>query len=698
MALIAHLPSLGFPLLLYDDLHYVTENPFVRSGISFDNIYWAFTTGYYGNWHPITWLSLQWDATIGGGNPLAFHLTNVLLHAGATGVLAKFYYGLSRKWSVAVLAAILYGLHPMHVESVAWVSERKGLLSSFFLSLTVLAYLRFIDAPGLKPALLVMIPFVLSLLSKQMGVTIPLLLPLCHLLFGGQNKSSCLRLIHDQSYRTLYLILFMLAVSFSAIAYITQDRVGALATNEAKPIIERALQASLNYWHYLAIYVWPSPLSFNYPPPATSPSIMVTLASMLGLCALVTLAWTSRHKHPIITFAVLWFLIAFLPVIGIIQVGVQVIAMRYSDWPLVSIHLLVAWSLIKLIESLSPSAFYRSVFAAAAIGTLLVGGVLLTRLESRYWGSDELLYARAIKLAPDNPVAHSMLGRHYMEVGKNGLALKHFTESILHNPNNPVVLSNMGLLYLLEDKLPQASDVLRQALELDPDGLESRLHHGMLLVRQNRLEEAARRFRELTEEFDDAHQAWFNLGAVHLRMGIHDEAAASYRRCLELEPSQWRAWYFLGQVLENKGAWEDATAAYSQAIAQTSATELQPLRSFLRLQLLRGAGNQFEPLLLRIKDLSDDQAPYPECLMHQLIKDHKNLDDDFIRDYETLATVQTSDPFVLEVLGDASDALGRTEKAKSYWSQADACWLPNSRTVSASCRTARIDRRHAKAK
>lgn len=692
-----HLPSLGFPLLLYDDLYYVTENPFVLGGISFDNIYWAFTTGFYGNWHPITWLSLQWDATIGSGDPLAFHLTNILLHAGTTAVLAKFYHRLSRKWAVAVIAAILYGLHPMHVESISWVSERKGLLSSFFLSLTVLAYLRFIDAPGLKSAMLVTVPYVLSLMSKQMGVTLPLLLPLCHLLVKTQDEPEQKRLIHKRPYQLLYLALFTLAAVFSAIAYLTQDRVGALAGNEVKSILERALQASHNYWHYLAIFCKPSPLSFNYHHGELTVSIFSSVASVLGLFGLVCIAWVYRHKQPIITFSTLWYLIAFLPVIGIIQVGVQVIAMRYSDWPLVSIHLLIAWALIQTIEAVSSSMFYRRLLTASCMGVTLAAGAFISRLEAQYWGNDELLYSRAIQLAPDNPVAHSMLGRHYMEIGENELALKHFEQSISYNPVNPVVLSNMGLLYLSEDKLPQATNVLQRALELDPDGLEARLHQGMLLIKLEKLDDAVQWLRDLALDFGDSHQVWFNLGTAHLRKGMYGEAANFYRRCLEIEPGEWKAWYFLGQSLENDGAWENATAAYSQAIAQTSATEIQPLRSFLRLQLLRGTSNQLEPLLMRIKGSSDDQAACPECLMYRLTMDHQNLDDKCMRDYDSLVNAETSDAFVLEVLGDASNALGKIQAAKTFWEKADSCRPLKARATSAFCRTARIARRQAEA-
>jgi tetratricopeptide (TPR) repeat protein len=703
VALVIHWPSRNFELLLYDDPIYVSGNPQVTDGFSLESLQWAFTTGYFGNWHPLTWLSLQWDVTVGGGTAKAFHTTNLVLHVATTGVLAFFFRRLTGSVVTALIAATLFGIHPMHVESVAWVSERKGLLSTFFLALSLVAYLNFVDRPDLRRGLQVMVCFAMSLMSKQMGVTLPLLLPLLHgVYFRGDNRRDSISIWHvwkgtnSRAYWALYFGLFINSAIFALIAYQSQSAAGALMANERISLPLRLATAMANYFRYLGYYAWPSGFSFNFPSKSVfldvpySESFWLAAGAATTIGVAVYAAYRLHSQAPILSFAIAWYLIAFLPVIGILQVGNQVIAMRYSDWPLIGVHLAVARGMTTVLERLSGRWLYQvATYSVVFLIMLFLG--LRTRTEAKYWAEDGTLYRRAIEVSPQNFIAHSMLGRHYMEEGNNELAIEHLKISVAIRPDNAEALSNLALLQFNSGDTELAWKYSQQALESFPDNLEAHLIQGMLYTEAAYYEQAEQVFKKILEANPKSHLAWFNLASVYRRQGRQEDAIKHYEQSLQVKSTHWQTWHYLAECLESVGNFDGATMAYGNAIGNSAGSSLMAIRNFVRIRLVCGSTAHLESLVRRLQEAQGDTHPIPERIQFQISNDSQTNRGDVIAWTESQRADLIDDPFVYEVLGDAHEFLGNRQVAEEMWSKADSLWPPGARMAARHFRQSRID-------
>jgi protein O-mannosyl-transferase len=704
VTLVVHWPSRSFDLLLYDDPIYVSGNPQVTDGLSVESLKWAFTTGYFGNWHPLTWLSLQWDVTVGGGSSRAFHTTNLVLHVATTGVLTFFFRRLSGSIVTALLAAMLFGIHPMHVESVAWVSERKGLLSTFFLALSLVAYLYFVDRPDLRRGLLVMAFFAMSLMSKQMGVTLPLLLPLLHGLYlrsGHQQDSISVwqawKGNNSRAYRAMYLGLCIISAVFALIAYQSQSAAGALLANESTSMQARLATATTNYFRYLSYYVWPSGFSFNFPSESVfldvpeGENIWLVAAAVLTIGSSIYVAYRFRSQTPFLWFAIMWYLIAFLPVIGILQVGNQVIAMRYSDWPLIGVHLLFARGMTTVLERLPCKQPYRvGAFGLIALLMLFLG--VRSQSEAKYWAEDGSLYRRAIEILPQNFIAHSMLGRHYMDEGENDLAKEHLEASVKIRPDNAEALSNLALLHFNNGETELARKYSQQALNFFPDNLESQLVQGMLYAEAASYEQAEQVFKKILKVNPESYLAWFNLASVYRRQGRYEDAIAHYEQSLRLKSSHWQTWYYLGECLESLGNFDDATMAYGNAIGHSAGSSLMAIRNFVRIRLVCGSTAHLESPLRRLEGAEGGLNPIPERILFRIYNDSRPDRGEVIAWTDLKQADVNDSPFVYEVLGDAYEFLGNRRGADEMWTKADSLWPPGARMTARSCRETRIGR------
>jgi tetratricopeptide (TPR) repeat protein len=696
LTLIVHSPSRSFELLLYDDPVYVSENPQVISGLSFESLKWAFTTGHFGNWHPLTWLSLQWDVTMGGGSASAFHTTNLALHVATTGLLAFFFRRFTGCWFTAFFAATLYGIHPMHVESVVWVSERKGLLSTFFLALCLIAYLYFVDRPGLRLALLIHVFFAMSLMSKPMGVTLPLLVPLLHWVYprGGDQRDSTsvwseFTGTNSRSYRILYSGLGAVSVTFAIIAYLTQSAAGALAENTGTSLPARLATATTNYVRYIRFYFWPSGFSFTIPRNPDGESVLLVAIAVFAIAFGIYAACRLRFRCPFVAFGFMWYLIAFLPVIGVLQVGNQVMAMRYSDWPLIGIHLLVAHSMKLVHERLHGKAFYRfAFFLICTLAVLFLG--LQSGTEARYWANDGSLYRRAIELSPRNALAHAMLGRHYMDEGKSELAVSHLNASLDIFPGNAAALSNLALLSYNRGNTELAWDLSRKAIAVSPEMREAQLLQGLLYADRGDYREAEEVLKSVLEACPNALLPSFNLASIYRRQERYQEALELYNRSLKINPSHWQSWYYAGQCLESLGKFEAASAAYGNAIAHSTGSSMLAIRSFIRIRLLCGSTSNLVPLLNRLQDVDGTDKSVAESLCYLLISGSKPSSDFVAGLVKKLEAESTNDVFDYELLGDAYAYLGESQASGKMYSAAESLWAGSARAAARTCRQSRI--------
>ena len=417
-------PSLGNGFVNYDDDLYVAANGHVQSGLSWAGARWAFCTPVAANWHPATILSHMLDCQLFGLKPWGHHLTSVWLHAVNTVLVFLVFRRMTGALWRSLLVAALFGLHPLRVESVAWVAERKDVLSTFFFMLTLWAYVRYaqeskVQSPKSKVAyVLALVFFACGLMSKPMLVTLPFVLLLLDYWPLGRNAECGMRnaepgaggKVQGRTWPWMKLVrekapFFLLAAIASAVTLITQHRAKALATVENIRLIDRLANALVSYCRYLAKFLWPAKLAVFYPEPVKWPTATVLLAGLL-LLGISIMAVALRHRHRYLPVGWLWSLGTLVPVIGLVQVGAQAMADRYTYVPLIGVALLLVWGMHELTSRWQFRAVLLS--AAAAAGMILC--VALTRRQIGHWRDTETLFRHALAVTDDNWVAHHNLG------------------------------------------------------------------------------------------------------------------------------------------------------------------------------------------------------------------------------------------------------------------------------------------------
>lgn len=497
-------PVRTFEFTLFDDNAYVTDNAIVQRGLTWSGAVWAFTTFHTGNWHPLTWLSHMLDAELWGLDPGSHHLVNVAFHAVNTALLFIVLYGRTNGFWASAFAAALFAVHPLHVESVAWVAERKDVLSTFFWLLAIAAYTWYVRNPGRLRYAAVAVAMTLGLLAKPMVVTLPVVLllldywPLARWM-PGSGMARLRQLMWEKA------PLMGLAGIFSAITLYAQRAGGNVAGVEHLPVAARLGNAVLSYARYLELTVWPHGLAPLYPHPLSAGGSMPWLevgisAAAVGALTGVAVWAGTRHKYLVTGW--LWFLVTLAPVIGVIQVGRQAIADRYMYIPSIGLFAAAAWGLATWA---GPSR-RRSLAAAAAAGLVLVAAIAATRAQLPYWRNTATLFERALAVTERNAGAHQQLGAAYARSGR----------------------------------LSDAEAQFRAALAIAPHSLEARNNLGIVLAQSGRPAEAAEVFREgLARRPHDA-TLHANLARALRQQGSLPEAIAHYREAVRLDPEAWQ--------------------------------------------------------------------------------------------------------------------------------------------------------------
>jgi tetratricopeptide (TPR) repeat protein len=528
----------------FDDGKYVTENRHVQEGLSWDGFVWALTTTHANFWHPLTWLSHMLDCQLYGLNPGGHHFTNLLLHIANTLLLFLILQRMTgAMWQSAFVAA-LFALHPLHVESVAWASERKDVLSTLFWILTIGAYVRYVEHPGLNRYLLVFLSFVLGLMAKPMLVTLPfVLLLLDYWPFGRLQLKASANATHVQiqkpsntnyhSERVIRLLvekvpLLVFAAASSIPAFLAQQHGGATKSLALFPLEGRVANALLSYLIYIGKMIWPQNLTVFYPHPgSTVPTWKVALAGLLLLSVTVWVIRTAK-AHPYLLVGWLWYLGTLVPVIGLVQVGDHAMADRYTYVPLIGLFIMLAWGLPH-VAARWPRR--KIVFVTSTAGFLSIL-MVYSWFQVRHWKNSVTLFEHALRVTNNNPLAHTDLG---------------------------VALAGQG-------KLVQAIWHYSEALRIKPDYLEARINLGGALARQGRLDEAIDHYLEalrIKPDFADAH---YNLGNALTRHGKPDDAIAHYLEALRIQPDDAEAYNNLGIALAKQQRMAEAIACFQQAL------------------------------------------------------------------------------------------------------------------------------------
>ena len=617
----AFAPAMANGFVDYDDQSYVTGNSVVQGGLNWAGVKWAIaSTQLTSNWHPVTWLSHMLDCQMFGLEAWGHHLTSVLLHGLNTLlvflVLRAATGSAGRSWWVAAL----FGLHPLRVESVAWVAERKDVLSACFGLLAVWAYVAFAKSKvqSLKSKvtegratqhvsrfyLLSLLCFALSLMSKPMLVTLPFALllldywPLRRLSFRLLQHSNTPSLPPALPPLRLFLEkapFFLLATASSVVTYLVQQRAGAMWAS--MPLWARAINAVVSYGRYVRKIFWPTDLCCFYPHPGLWPAWVVALASALCVGVSLATAW-QRARSPYLLMGWLWFLGTLVPAAGLVQVGTQSMADRYSYWPSLGVLVMVVWG----VGQLCARAPWRSVALGAAAAALVACGAL-TRAQTGFWREGETLFRQALAREGENARALNYLGTILDNKGASeealaclrravalergfsaayyslGLALMHlrryeeavpeFRATIQWQPGYADAHRGLGYALLRLDRATEALSAYQEALRLEPDSVETHNSLGAVLDRLERVDEAMAHYREALRLNPNSAQAHNNLGAALAKSGRPAEAAAEFAESLRLRPGVASAEINLANALAAAGQGTEAAGHFEEALRLT---------------------------------------------------------------------------------------------------------------------------------
>lgn len=486
LVIVSYWPVRHYGFVRYDDPDYVSENPHIKQGLTWHAVSWSLTSGYASNWHPLTWVSHMVDVQLFGVNAGAHHVTNVVLHLVTTLLL---FLALARMTGAvwrSVFVAGLFALHPLHVESVAWIAERKDVLSALCWMATILAYVGYARDPRLRRYLLVAACFALGLMAKPMVVTLPFVLllldfwPLRRLSFAGGHQTLRALLVEK-------IPLFALSVASSVITFAVQREGGSVAPVTRLPLLNRVENAVISYVAYLEKAVWPSHLAIYYPYPKSF-SILLVMGCALLLAAISAVAILRARRYPYVAVGWFWYLGTLVPVIGLVQVGAQARADRYTYIPLIGIFLIVAWGIPDLLRRWS---LHKFAIAVAGAGILALSAFAST-VQVRHWASNSELWTHAIDVTTDNDVAHNNLGPDLAAAGKLDEAVAHFREAIRINPTYADAHSNLGLALASQRRLGEAVLHYREAIRLFPGHARAHANLAVALQALGRTDDAIR--------------------------------------------------------------------------------------------------------------------------------------------------------------------------------------------------------------
>lgn len=554
---------LDFDFTNYDDHKYVTENPDVQQGLTGDSIRWAFTTRYASNWHPLTWLSLMLDWRLFGSNAGAFHLVNLLFHIVNTVLL---FIVLSRCTAAVWLSgfvAAAFGLHPLHVESVAWIVERKDVLSTLFWMLTMLAYVRYVEKPGVARYAAALVALGLGLMTKPMLVTLPcVLLLLDYWPLGRANsppgvggRKSLFSLVLEK------IPFFVLAAASSLATFIAQKSGGTVATMEVFSLKVRLANALVSYASYIAKMFWPGRLAVFYPHPGDALpiwQIAAAVAVLLGISAWVILR--GRRKRYLVV-GWLWYLGTLLPVIGLVQVGAQAMADRYTYVPLTGLFIIVAWSIRDLVAQWR----YRKVIVVVLGSVLCVALMMCTWIQVGYWRNSVTLFEHALNVTSNNYVAHNNLGIALAEEDNTERAMEHFRATLRIRPDDIDAHFNLAKALAGQDRIDEAIPHYNEVLRLKPGDADTHNSLGLALAEQGRLEQAVDMYRRGLEFNPQDASLHCNLGVALFQQGELDEAISEFETAVELKPES-ESYNNMAIAMASKGRLDEAIEYHNEAI------------------------------------------------------------------------------------------------------------------------------------
>ncbi|MGA2242974.1 MAG: tetratricopeptide repeat protein [Verrucomicrobiota bacterium] len=583
-------PVTGHDFVNYDDNLYVTDNTHVREGLTLEGIWWAFGSLHACNWHPVTWLSHMLDVTLFGMRPGAHHLMNVLFHSANTGLLFAWLWRMTGvRWRSAMVAA-LFALHPLHVESVAWVAERKDMLSTFFGFLSLFCYAGYVQKrskiegreskanatpiPGSRSGtldyVLAFLFLAVGLMCKPMLVTWPFLMllldywplrrfepaiPKANESQAGTRLSTGWTLVRE---KTPFLFL---SLASSVITVIAQANGRAVMSLKQLPFDERLGNALISYARYLGKTFWPVNLAVPYPFPDYWPTLTVISSSLL-VVSLCVGTFRLRRRWPFLPVGWFLFLGLLVPVIGILQVGAQSLADRYTYVPLVGIFIIAVWGGNEILTRWR----LPQTIGVLVVGLVLAGCVMFTRTQLGYWQNGETLLRHSIAVTKDNAFACYDLGWYLEGKGRVSAAMEYYQSAVRISPRYTKALNNIGSILADKGHLDEAIKYYNRALQFDPNHLSTLYNLGIALADKRQFTEAMAMYEKVLRLDSNSVPARYNLGVALEAEGRWEEAVGQYTEALRLKPNYWQAHNNLGYLLMLHGRRDEAVPHFLESL------------------------------------------------------------------------------------------------------------------------------------
>jgi protein O-mannosyl-transferase len=566
LALYSRAAHAGF--LRYDDDRYVVENPHVRSGVHWSTVTWAFTTFEQANWHPLTWLSHALDVQLFGLNPAAHHFINLLFHGASVVLLFLLLQWLTQYPWRSLAVAALFAAHPMNVESVAWIAERKNVLCMFFFLLTLVAYGNYVRKPSVARYFAILVGFAMALMSKPMAITLPFVLMLLDYWpvrrLGSTEPADISGSLVTKKRSITWLVIEKLPLfamsAASAVITIQGQRAGGAVTVKY-PVLAHLQNAIVSYVLYIGKAIWPARLAALYPyPTGVWPVMLVVLSALLLI--IVTALVLRYRKHRYLLCGWFWFLGTMVPMIGLVQVGNQAMADRYAYLPFIGLFVMAVWGMAEFANRFS---IHKYIVSGAVV--IVIAFCLLTHRQLAYWHDDFSLWSHTLAVTDRNFVAEDNFGNALIEAGKYDEGIAHFRRAAEIEPGDPVSEVNLGIYAQQHGDLQQAAARYQYALQLASDPQVRAAAYANL----GGIYFAFHNYQQAQENFESALRLGSRSPSVFLHMGLIAQKSSDWNNSIRfyamyvaVEPSDI-GYFLLGQALDNAGDHERAKLAYQQA-------------------------------------------------------------------------------------------------------------------------------------
>ena len=562
----------NYGFISYDDQLYIVDNYRIHSGFTFKSIVDALTNVHTGHWHPLTIMSHMLDWNLFGDNAGGHHWTSVIIHIlNAVLLFLFFQYLTGAIWKSAFIAA-LFAIHPINVESVAWIAERKNVLSTFFWILTMFLYVWYVRSPSWKRYLPMFLCFALGLMAKPMLVTLPFVLllldywPLNRTIINQQNKNQAEipEPISLKKYKITSLIwekvplLFLTAISICLTFYAAKS-VGTIASLNILPLNKRISNAIVSYALYLKKLFWPIDLAVFYP--HLDLSLWQVSVAALFLLIITIIVCKYFHKYPYLPVGWFWYLGTLVPVIGIVQVGGQAMADRYAYLPFIGLFIIVTWGAADIFKK------RISIKIIAMISALIILALtVVAHCQVKYWRDTFTLFSHTLNVTKNNFIAHNGMASELLKQDKIEEAITHYNVMLILDPKSDIPLVGIGRAFSIKGENDAAIATFRQALKLNPESIEAHHNLGFVLFQMGRLDEAIAEYQKAIELNGDNPTLYNNLGNAFAKQGKDIEAIKAYNAALLIRPRDAGAHNNLGMVLMHLYKYDEAIRNFKEAI------------------------------------------------------------------------------------------------------------------------------------